>query len=565
LSFSLRDVNPQQTTMEGIHSGLAGAQQNIAQELMEEDLKRELERNEAATRMALAKENEAKEAKKRALEAQVMMQAMLKKYEDMKTKLDGAKLDLQNTSSRIQHQEEVTEKIQSMKDRIEAYANRKEAVDSLQGHVQLKFDLQHSGLDFLHNMEAETAKFQQVQKAEEEKAARVKAMQEMMKEREKAIEKTDKIKVMLERQLEIGEKRAAEQNRIASVREKLLELKMKELELQKAKLARKKKEQEEKEKATEDFIAMIDKQLEHMEANVNPVTGTIPKQMKLNLEAMGERLLRNKTSEDKSVLVEPVEAKTDKTDSEIAQTKTEEKKEIPPAETKEPKEPEKEKTPEANKSKNKKKNKKNKNKSRKTASRSQSRSAEVTSPKLEAEPEKDYPHLEDAETSKETKVDEETKVEEKVSEKVSEEEEVKAEEKLTEEEVKEMVAKVEGKCKNIKDNIADMAMSEQYLRTKQAMLKAKKKEQEMKIAQRMAELREEEVLKMREKVARMQELLASRKTELKITEEIIHEKDGEKDNLEKRIEASRRRESYVEKKIVEKKCDNNPNPANKND
>ena len=75
-----------------------------------------------------------------------MMQAMLKKYEDMKTKLDGAKLDLQNTSTRIQHQEEVTEKIQSMKDRIEAYANRKEAVDSLQGHVQLKFDLQHSGL-----------------------------------------------------------------------------------------------------------------------------------------------------------------------------------------------------------------------------------------------------------------------------------------------------------------------------------------------------------------------------------------------------------------------------------
>merc|ERR1719300_240264 len=97
---------------------------------------------------------------------------MLKKYEDMKTKLDGAKLDLQNTSTRIQHQEEVTEKIQSMKDRIEAYANRKEAVDSLQGHVQLKFDLQHSGLDFLPNMEAETAKFQQVQKAEEEKAPR---------------------------------------------------------------------------------------------------------------------------------------------------------------------------------------------------------------------------------------------------------------------------------------------------------------------------------------------------------------------------------------------------------
>merc|ERR1719336_3243423 len=247
--------------------------------------------NEAATKMAMAKEQEAQEAKKRALEAQVMMKAMMKKYEDMKSKLDGAKKDLETTSTRILHQEEVTEKIQSMKERIEAYSNRKEAVN----HLQLKFDLQQSGLDFLRNTEAEAARFQEVQKAEEEKAVRVKAMQEMMKEREKAIEKTDKIKVMLERQLEIGEKKAAEQNRIASVREKLLELKMKELQLQKAKFERKKKEQEEKEKATEDFIAMIDQQLEKMEANVDPITGTIPKQLKMDLEAMGEKLL-NKSS-----------------------------------------------------------------------------------------------------------------------------------------------------------------------------------------------------------------------------------------------------------------------------
>merc|ERR1712136_96920 len=128
--------------------------------------------------------------------------------------------------------------------------------------------------------------------------------------------------------------------------------------------------------------------------------------------------------------------------------------------------------------------------------------------------------------------------------------------KLTEEEVKNMVAKVEDKCQNVRDDIADMAMSEQYLRTKQAMLKAKKKEQEMEIAQKMASIRETEVLKMREKVAKMQELLNSRKTELKITEEIIHEKDGAKRELDKRIEASMRRQSYVEKKMVEKKCDN---------
>jgi len=123
---------------------------------------------------------------------------------------------------------------------------------------------------------------------------------------------------------------------------------------------------------------------------------------------------------------------------------------------------------------------------------------------------------------------------------------------MSEEEVKNMVAKVEDKCQTIRDDIADMAMSEQYLRTKQALLKAKKKEQEMQIAQKVASLRETEVMKMREKVAKMQELLNSRRQELKITEEIIHEKDGAKKELDKKIEASIRRQTFVEKKIVEK-------------
>jgi len=471
-----------------------------------------------------------------------MMKAMLTKYEDMKDKLDGAKKELETTSTRIQHQEEITEKIQGMKDRIEAYSNRKEAVGHLQDHIQMKCDIQLPGLDFLRNAEADAARFAEVQKAEEEKAVRVAAMQEMMREREKAIEKTDKIKVMLERQLEIGDKRVAEQNRIASVREKLLELKMKELQLQKAKFERKKKEQEEKEKATEDFIAMIDQQLEKMEANVDPITGTVPKQLKMDLEAMGEKLLTNfsaKPVEDKVTAVQPVleeprgeERQTTKTESSVAQTETENQEETPAKNA----EQGKDNSSEQPKPKNKKNKKKNKNKNRKA--RSQSRSEEVQSPKPEPEPEPETEPEPEPEKVSPDVVD------------VSEEETPK--EKLTEEEVKDMVAKVEGKCKNIKDNIADMAMSEQYLRTKQAMLKAKKREQEMKIAQKMAELREEEVIKMREKVARMQELLSSRKTELKITEEIIHEKDGEKENLEKRIEATRRRESYVEKKIFEK-------------
>ena len=59
----------------------------------------------------------------------------------------------------------------------------------------------------------------------------------------------------------------------------------------------------------------------------------------------------------------------------------------------------------------------------------------------------------------------------------------------------------------MKGDLAEMAMSEQYLRTKQAMLLAKKKETEMKIAQNIASLREAEVLKMKEKVKHMQVMI----------------------------------------------------------
>jgi len=52
-------------SQEGINSSVTDPQQNIAHELMEEDLKRELARNELATRMAVAKEQEAQEAKRR--------------------------------------------------------------------------------------------------------------------------------------------------------------------------------------------------------------------------------------------------------------------------------------------------------------------------------------------------------------------------------------------------------------------------------------------------------------------------------------------------------------------
>merc|ERR1712235_11244 len=210
------------------------------------------------------------------------------------------------------------------------------------------------------------------------------------------------------------------------------------------------------------------------------------------------------------------------------------------------------KDPEPKKSKNKKKNKQ-------SMLTSPSTDEKNTTPEPELEKEKVVEKKKNTSEAHIAKTAEQIKKE--VAEYLSKSKQVKNEEeankgteevKLTEEEVKNMVAKVEDKCQNVRDDIADMAMSEQYLRTKQAMLKAMKKEQEMEIAQKMASIRETEVLKMREKVAKMQELLNSRKTELKITEEIIHEKDGAKRELDKRIEASMRRQSYVEKKMVEK-------------
>merc|ERR1711974_440259 len=127
------------------------------------------------------------------------------------------------------------------------------------------------------------------------------------------------------------------------------------------------------------------------------------------------------------------------------------------------------------------------------------------------------------------------------------------EENMTEEEVKQMVENVEGKCKTVKSDMADTAMTEQYLRTKQALLMAKKKEQEMKVAANIAAIREQEVQKMRDKVKCMQDLLASRKQKLKITEEILVEKGDQKKHLDKDVEKMKRRESFVEKELIDRK------------
>jgi len=101
--------------------------------------------------------------------------------------------------------------------------------------------------------------------------------------------------------------------------------------------------------------------------------------------------------------------------------------------------------------------------------------------------------------------------------------------------LQESVQRLEAKCGGIREELGQMALSEQYMRTKQAQLRAKKKELEAKEATIKAELREKEASDMRTKVAGMMKLLAERKNKLKVTENVIVKKGNVVDNVNKII------------------------------
>merc|ERR1711936_738722 len=98
---------------------------------MEEDLQRELDRNAAATRMAMAREVEAQAAK-------------------MKAKLDATKGSLDAKQKQITNQAALTEKITAMKERVGQYAAKKEAVSALSEHVAIRQVLQQNKLDVVN-------------------------------------------------------------------------------------------------------------------------------------------------------------------------------------------------------------------------------------------------------------------------------------------------------------------------------------------------------------------------------------------------------------------------------
>ena len=111
---------------------------------------------------------------------------MLTKYEEMKEKLSATKGHLDEKNKQISNQAKLTEQILAMKGRVEAYATKKEAVSTRSVKVLSKD----------HKEGMETPKINMQKHAE-------------------TMEKREQMKAMLEKQVELEEKRAVEQNKIA--------------------------------------------------------------------------------------------------------------------------------------------------------------------------------------------------------------------------------------------------------------------------------------------------------------------------------------------------------------
>jgi len=420
--------------MEGINpcsSGSLGQANNIVQELLEEDLQREIERNAAANKIAMEREKEALAARKRAAESQKMMQEMVNRYESMKKKLDFTKKALEDTNNRIETQERVTAKLDDMKKRLTTYEDRKDALGQMDGGMDMDtfplLPLPEEDEDKEESQQSQQHEARQTELKDgiSDHATFVRQLQDKLVMEEEKLKKKAELRLWLEKQVELGEQKAEEQLRIAQEKEDFLKTKEDELQQQKVLQQQQVKEQEDKQIVEQQLI----QQHKQLQQQKTKNTGTKPKQRQ------------------------------------------------------------------------------------KSRSKSNSGTPKLTSP----------------------------------------EPTVVITEEQSNQNIQDTVKKIEGKCATVRGNLADMALSEQYLRTKQALLLAKKKEKEMEVAQTMASLREQEVLKMREKVTQMQEMLTNRKLKLKITEDIMEKKDMQTTRIERITENKRQREKIMEKQLVEKK------------
>jgi len=113
--------------------------------------------------------------------------------------------------------------------------------------------------------------------------------------------------------------------------------------------------------------------------------------------------------------------------------------------------------------------------------------------------------------------------------------------------LKETVNSIEAKCAGVSEQLGQMAMSEQYMRTKQAQLLAKRKEKDAEMALELASKKEQEAQEMRRKVANMMKLLEERKNKLKVTENVLEKRTNVVDKVNKVLDSKLRKANFVQK------------------
>jgi len=631
---------------------------NIAQALMEEDLEREIARNQAANRMAKEREEQALAARQRAQESQRLMQDMMQKYEVMKAKLEFTKKHLDDTNTKIGVQERLTEKIEKIKERVEQYTDKRESVGLLNSAVMIKADVVED-MQLGQSLDAPNADAGESSRTEnvlEQNSGLLNRLKEHVEENEARLKKREELKVWLEEQVNKGEKRAAEQTRIAKAKEDLLELKLRELKLQSQRLERRKEQQARAETDNQEFLSLIDKELEEMEDRTRHKDEkerelaqlTLQREkleqarnVKMEIAAAKEKTRqlqlklaekRQQQRQQQNIQQEPLQPENEKkTESDCIES--EEKQEAPetlsssteehatdpslatatPIQDHEPTEADSatslsEEVEEVFSS--------TPHKSpcpsppgdvMQNTEQSKEQEKEITIVSVDQEIEDDVKPLSDDRLQQEPlqqQIDDEDPTQQPQHDQIHQLEEIDKDEheKIKEipdeasatsapntaaideednneagpsdegcakassstdpaaeagqtgehSDLSDTVKKIEGKCASVKGDLAEMAMSEQYLRTKQAMLLAKKKEKEMDVAEKIAKLREAEVMKMKEKVAHMQDLLSQRKEKLKIQEEMMKEKVAQKVKIDKEIESKKRRGNYCEKELIDR-------------
>jgi len=127
----------------------------------------------------------------------------------------------------------------------------------------------------------------------------------------------------------------------------------------------------------------------------------------------------------------------------------------------------------------------------------------------------------------------------------------------------ESVQRLEAKCAGVREELGRMALSEQYMRTKQAQLKAKKKEKEAEEAVQRAEQKEREALEMRRKVAETMRLLQAKRDRIKATCKIIEKKEATTEKVNKILHKGQRREAHITKQKEEELVFGKPKPDDK--